>query len=151
MCFRNANISSDGIDHIFSKISKDLFQLSLKQSKTPETPDQENGNVIYSHSSINGASGDDSHIKWGHVIAFLVLAGIFSVRAVICNSVEAVDIIIAWVTKFFETELSQWLSARGGWVSLVNTYKHLQKLKKSTCFIKCSISNSSKGLVQYLL
>lgn len=112
---RNADISSGEINHIFSKISKDLFQLPLKQT----TPDRENGNLTvidsYTNSSVNGASGDDSHVKWGHVIALLVLAGILSVRAVECNSVETVDIIIAWVTKFFETELSQWLSRQGGW------------------------------------
>ena len=66
---------------------------------------------------MNTASTDDSHIKWGHIIALLVFGGILSVRAVICDSFEAVDIIISWVTKFFETELSSWFVIQGGWVS----------------------------------
>jgi len=122
--FRNANISSHEINHIFSKISKDLFQLPLKQTRTPDSPDRANGNVTvintYPRSSLQGASGDESHVKWGHVIALLVFAGILSIRAVTCNSVETVDIIISWVTKFFETELSQWFAIQGGWVSFIN-------------------------------
>ena len=62
---------------------------------------------------------NDSHIKWGHVIALLVFAGILAVRAVECDSVETVDDIVAWVTNFFDTELSCWLGKHGGWVSRI--------------------------------
>ena len=66
---------------------------------------------------MKSARGDESHIKWGHVIALLVFAGILSVRAVECGSDEIVDHIVLWVTKFFDTELRHWFSAKGGWVS----------------------------------
>ena len=60
---------------------------------------------------------DDSHIKWGHIIALLVFAGIVAIRSVECQSPETVDCIISWVTNFFDNELSCWLTKQGGWVS----------------------------------
>lgn len=98
------------VDHIFSRITKDLFQLPLKPLKIH---DKENGNIP----TITNDALDDSHIKWGHLIALLVFAGLVAVRSVECQSTGIVDEIVSWVTNFFDTELSHWLAKQEGWVS----------------------------------
>ena len=50
------------------------------------------------------------------MIGLLVFAGLLAVRAVELHCPEQVDDIIKWVTDFLNTELSEWLEARGGWV-----------------------------------
>ena len=84
-------------------ISKILFPLPIKP-------------ILYQTNNCKNTDKNNS-IQWGHVIAFLVYAGLLAVRAVECKSFNTVDEILTQVTTFFNTQLSDWLASKGGWVS----------------------------------
>ena len=58
---------------------------------------------------------DNRVVKWGHVIALLVFAGILSVRCIELDKSERVDEIVNWIVEFLVTELGDWFHRHGGW------------------------------------
>nr|CAB3263687.1 apoptosis regulator Bcl-2-like [Phallusia mammillata] len=96
---RTTNTTTEDIEGLFTKISTELFQLHKKESDT---------------TNVNGEL-----IKWGHVMALFVFAGVLATRAVELNSLHQVDSIISWVTDFLDQDLSSWLKRQGGWENFI--------------------------------
>jgi len=116
-------VSPDNVANTLRRLSHMLFRLPLKPIVQQAS---DNSEVITEQANYNvyGNDGrsiayDDNHIKWGHIIALLVFAGVLAVHAVEMDCLEEVDIIINWVSTFFDTQLSGWLNKNGGWNTLI--------------------------------
>lgn len=127
---RASHITTNDIDVVLGKVSQNLFRMdgtgrrstksSPVNSRKTKVPSPNNLVEVDSAQELNGIEYfDDSHIKWGHVIALLVFAGTLAVRSIEVNKSEQVDKIVDWVSNFFDTTLRYWLKRQGGWSNIV--------------------------------
>lgn len=117
---KNTPVSPDKIENTLRRLSQMLFQLPLKPLITSNSSSSEG--VIteeVNYNTYRNYSYDDSHISWGHIIALLVFAGALATHAVELDCYDQVEMIIAWVSNFYDTQLSTWFSKNGGWSTLI--------------------------------
>lgn len=56
-------------------------------------------------------------INWGRVVALIGFGGAFSVECVSRNMPQLVDSVVDWVATYMNSNLKDWISHNGGWVS----------------------------------
>jgi len=113
-------VSSDNMATTLKRVANMLFQLPLKpltNINDEVVTEQANYNLYIAPNGV--LSYDDHHINWGHVIAFLVFAGLLATRAAEDDSREEVDVIIDWVAQLYDNQLAGWLAKNGSWNALV--------------------------------
>lgn len=57
-------------------------------------------------------------INWGRVVALIGFGGAFSVECVSRNMPQLVDSVVDWVATYMNSNLKDWISHNGGWVSV---------------------------------
>lgn len=114
-------VSPDNVANTLKRLAQMLFRLPLKpvvQSVGASEVITEQANYNSYANNDGMLSYEDDHIKWGHIIGFMVFAGLLAVHAAELNNPEEVETIMDWVTDFYDTQLSGWLKKNGGWNAL---------------------------------
>jgi len=104
------NITTQDLPATLHKIALALFRLTPVSSKNQIIDSSINHkNLIY----------DDSQVCWGHVLGFLMLCGSLAVHALEKKAPEQVEVIIGWVSNFFDNQLRDWIDRNGGWKKMI--------------------------------
>jgi len=107
---KNVNPTCENLESALKRLTQMLFKMPLK-------PVANSVNNVITNQNRYRNGYDYSHIKWGHVIGLLVIAGVMAEHAAEIKGVqsEEVVLIIKWISDFIETHLSNWIRQNGGW------------------------------------
>lgn len=91
--------------------SSDFHDMVTSLQITPET----------AHSTFSTVTNEmfSNGINWGRVVALIGFGGAFSVECVSRNMPQLVDLVVDWVATYMNSNLKDWISKNGGWVSCV--------------------------------
>ena len=89
--------------------SSDFHDMVTSLQITPET----------AHSTFSTVTNEmfSNGINWGRVVALIGFGGAFSVECVSRNMPQLVDLVVDWVATYMNSNLKDWISKNGGWVS----------------------------------
>jgi len=107
---KNINPTCEHIESTLKRLTQMIFKLPLK-------PMANSVNAVITNQNRYRNGYDYSHIKWGHIIGLLVIAGVLAQHTAEMkgDQSEEVALIIKWISDFIETHLSNWIRQNGGW------------------------------------